>query len=60
MVAQYDRRFVDVAHRFREWRPCGESRVRSTIFELARRASYRPLLPLNRSRTNWSRPMPMA
>jgi hypothetical protein len=36
MVEQYDRRFVDVAHLFREWRPRGESRAASTVFEHAR------------------------
>jgi gamma-glutamylcysteine synthetase len=36
MVEQYDRRFVDVAHLFREWRPRGESRATSTVFELSR------------------------
>lgn len=35
MVEKYDRRFAEVAHLFKEWRPRGEQRAPSPIFALS-------------------------
>ena len=35
MVEKYDRRFAEVAHLFREWRPRGEQRAPSPLFALS-------------------------